>query len=153
MNHEKSVAKTTSRTKFLFEKLIFAHLVKPEVYCRVHMGPQLILVLSRMYPSHILNPISFRSRIKVKLYLYLMKHQDTRSYGGVETYLHAFLPTAMDGDEWPASHFGWSIPGEGVPDTHWIGGCVHLRDALEKINISCPCQESDPDSSVVQAIA
>jgi hypothetical protein len=33
-------------------------------------------------------------------------------YGEVETYLHAILTSAVDGIEWPASHFGRFTIGE-----------------------------------------
>jgi hypothetical protein len=42
------------------------------------------------------------------------------------------------------------MPSELVPGTDWIGGWVGLRaglDAVEKRNISCPCQELNPQVS------
>jgi hypothetical protein len=47
-------------------------------------------------------------------------------------------------------------PGKQPPDTHFTGGWVDPRaglDAVVKRKISCPCQESIPDSLVVHPIA
>jgi hypothetical protein len=47
-------------------------------------------------------------------------------------------------------------PGEKAPVTHFIGGQVGPVDGLnvtEKRKISCPYQNSTPDSSVVQPVA
>jgi hypothetical protein len=46
--------------------------------------------------------------------------------------------------------------GERAPGTYWIGGCVAPRaglDAVEKRNISCSCQEPNPDSWVTESVA
>jgi hypothetical protein len=47
-----------------------------------------------------------------------------KTYWGVEVKLHAFLTSALDGDEWSASRPGRFTPRERVPSTHWIGGWV-----------------------------
>jgi hypothetical protein len=39
-------------------------------------------------------------------------------YWGVEVYLHAFLPSALDGGQWSASRPGLFIPGVRAPATH-----------------------------------
>jgi hypothetical protein len=40
---------------------------------------------------------------------------------GVDVEIHVFLTSALAGGEWSASRPGHFIPGEGTPDTHWIG--------------------------------
>jgi len=52
------------------------------------------------------------TKVKVKLALCLTKHHAMNMYGGVETWLHAFLTSAMDGGEWLASRHGHFIPGK-----------------------------------------
>jgi hypothetical protein len=57
--------------------------------------------------------------------------------------------TALDGSEWIALCHSCFIARERAPGMHCRGGCVGPRggvDAVEKI--SCPCLESNPDSSV-----
>jgi len=51
-------------------------------------------------------------------------HEDI---GRVEVQLHALLILALVGGKWSASHPGHFNPGEGTPDTHWIGGWVGSR--------------------------
>jgi len=46
---------------------------------------------------------------------------------------YAFLFSAPDGGEWSASRPGRFIPGEGAPDTHWIGGWVVPRRGMEAV--------------------
>jgi hypothetical protein len=43
--------------------------------------------------------------------LYSIKHDVTKTYGWVEEYFHAFLISALDGDEKSASRPGRSDPG------------------------------------------
>jgi hypothetical protein len=53
-----------------------------------------------------------------------------KAYGGVDIYIHIFLISALDGDEWSTSRPGRFTPGERAP------GLVDLRaglDDLEKI--------------------
>jgi hypothetical protein len=53
----------------------------------------------------------------------------------MDVYLHAFLISLLDGDEWSASHPGRFIPGEIYPTDHWTGDWVGARtgmDAVEK---------------------
>jgi hypothetical protein len=57
-------------------------------------------------------------------------HHAKHTYGGVEAYLHAFLTSALDGDEWLASGLGRFILGERPAGTHWIGGWVGTRASL-----------------------
>jgi hypothetical protein len=58
-----------------------------------------------------------------------------------------FLTSALDGREWSASRHSRFIPKEIAPDTHWIGGWVGPRaalDAVVKRKITKPCRDSNP---------
>jgi len=44
-----------------------------------------------------------------------------KTYGRVEIYFHAFLTSALDGDEWSGSRSGRFTPGEKVSGTRFIG--------------------------------
>jgi hypothetical protein len=64
-----------------------------------------------------------------------------------------YLTSALDGGESSASRPGrftsWKTPS----GTHWIGGWVGPRAGWtlwRRQKISCPCRESNPDSSVIQ---
>jgi hypothetical protein len=46
----------------------------------------------------------------------------TEELWGVEALLHAFLISALDGDEWSASHPSQFTTGERDASTDWIGG-------------------------------
>jgi len=66
-----------------------------------------------------------------------------KTYGEVEVFLHAFLISALDGDEWSASDPDLFTPRETAPGTHWIGGCGPQKRSGrgdEKKN-SCLCRE------------
>jgi hypothetical protein len=66
------------------------------------------------------------------------------------------LTSALDEGEWSASSPGSFIPGERASGTYWIGGWVGHRvglHAVEKRKISCPCRESNRDSSTVRPVA
>jgi hypothetical protein len=54
-------------------------------------------------------------------------------YWGVELWLHAFLTSALDGDEWSASSPGRFTPRERASGTHWIGGWVGPRAGLDAV--------------------
>jgi hypothetical protein len=54
--------------------------------------------------------------------LNLIKHYAMMTYVGADVYIHVFLTSALDGDEWPASR-----PGDRANGTPWIGGLVNLR--------------------------
>jgi hypothetical protein len=69
-----------------------------------------------------------------------------KTYWGMEVYLHAFLTSVLDGDEWSASGSGRFIRRERAPDTHWIGGWVGFRavlDTVVKRKIPSPWRESN----------
>jgi hypothetical protein len=51
----------------------------------------------------------------------------------VEVWLHAFLTSARDGGDWPASRLGRFTPRERAPGTHWIGGWVGPRTVLDAV--------------------
>jgi hypothetical protein len=56
-----------------------------------------------------------------------------KAYWGVELWLHAFLTSTVDVDEWSASRFGrFTLRGR-APGTHWIGGCVGPSDGLDAV--------------------
>jgi len=55
-----------------------------------------------------------------------------RTYRGIKVQFHAFLTSALDGDEWLASRTGHFTPGERVPGTLWIGACVGPRAGLHE---------------------
>jgi hypothetical protein len=54
-----------------------------------------------------------------------------KAYGGVDVLIYIFLTSALAGGEWLASHPGRFIPGERTSSTHWIGGWVDVRAALD----------------------
>jgi hypothetical protein len=58
------------------------------------------------------------------LSLCLTKHHAMKTYWRVDIQRHAFLTSALDGDEWSASRRGRFTRREQVPGTHWIGDWV-----------------------------
>jgi hypothetical protein len=56
--------------------------------------------------------------IKAKLFLFFIKQNVIKTYGGVDEYLHTFLTSALDGSEWSASCPGRFILVEKAPGTH-----------------------------------
>jgi hypothetical protein len=57
-----------------------------------------------------------------------------KTYGGVDSYTHVFLTSALVGGEWSASRPGSFTPGERASGTHcWIVGWVGLRAGLYDI--------------------
>jgi len=70
--------------------------------------------------------------------------------GGVETQLHSFLISALDGGEWVNFNPYLPYPREGTPvpiewEAAWLGPAASSVD-LEKRKISCPCRNSIPGS-------
>jgi hypothetical protein len=55
-----------------------------------------------------------------------------KGYGGVTVYLHVFLTSALVGGEWSASRLSHFTP-EKSSCTHWIGGWVGTRPALNDV--------------------
>jgi hypothetical protein len=53
-----------------------------------------------------------------------------KAFGEVELQTHFILTSALAGGEWSASHPGDFTPRVRAPGTHWIAGCVGLRDNL-----------------------
>jgi hypothetical protein len=55
------------------------------------------------------------------------------TYGGVDVQIRIFLTTALAGGEWSASRPGCFTPEKRATNTHWIGGWVNPRTALEDV--------------------
>jgi hypothetical protein len=71
-----------------------------------------------------------------------------------ESVASPFITSAVHVGEWSASLTGRFIPGERVPDTHYVADCMGSRaglDAMEKGNIIC--RESNPYFKAVQLVA
>jgi hypothetical protein len=62
-----------------------------------------------------------------------------------------FLTSALDGGEWSASHPCHFTTGERAPGTHWIGGWVGPKPALDDMEerkiLPLPGIEPQPSSS------
>jgi hypothetical protein len=56
-----------------------------------------------------------------------------KAYGRVDVYIHIFLTSALVGGEWSASRPGLFTLRERAPGTHWIGGWVGPRAALDDV--------------------
>jgi len=54
-----------------------------------------------------------------------------KTYMGVESQLHAFLNSALDGGEWLISRSGSFTLGARIADTNWIGGWMGPRVDLD----------------------
>jgi hypothetical protein len=71
-----------------------------------------------------------------------------KTYEGVEIQHHAFLTSALDGDELSASRPGHFTLRERAPGTHCTEGWVGPRagmDAMVKRKNPCPCRDSKRD--------
>jgi hypothetical protein len=51
----------------------------------------------------------------------VLKHYTIKVYARAEVKPHIFLTSALDGNEWSASHSIWCTTKETVPGTHLIG--------------------------------
>jgi hypothetical protein len=56
-----------------------------------------------------------------------------KAYGGVNVYIHTFVPPALVGGEWSASRHCRFISGERANGTRWIGSWVGPRAGLENV--------------------
>jgi hypothetical protein len=65
------------------------------------------------------------------------------------------LTSLLDGGKWSASRPGHFTPRERAPGTHWIGGWVSPRAAVDRVSIKVPSprRESNPDHPIVQPVA
>jgi hypothetical protein len=52
---------------------------------------------------------------------------------GMDVYIYIFLTSALVGGEWSTSRPGRFTSGKRAPGTHWIGGWVDLRAALDDL--------------------
>jgi hypothetical protein len=73
-------------------------------------------------------------KVKVKLFLGLIKHSAMKTYWGVEVKRHEFLTSALKGDEWSALHPGRLIAWEIAPGTHEIRGWMGPRAGLDAMD-------------------
>jgi hypothetical protein len=67
--------------------------------------------------------------------------------------MQPFLASALDGDEWSDSRPGRFTPGERVPETHWIGGWVGLRTALDVVDYGKSLASAGNRTLAVQPVA
>jgi hypothetical protein len=81
-------------------------------------------------------------KIKVDLFVVLIKHHATKMYGVVEAWFHSFLISALGGGEWSVSR-----PGRFTPGVHWIGGCVGPRADMDAAKNILPLLEIEPRPS------
>jgi hypothetical protein len=74
--------------------------------------------------------------------------------GGIAPFIS--LTTALDGGEWSASRHGHFTPRERAPSTHWIGGRVGPRAALDAVlkrKIPSPRRGSNTTTPIIQPVA
>jgi hypothetical protein len=74
-------------------------------------------------------------KLKVKSSLCVVMNCIMRTYGVTDLYLHAFLTSALEGDDWSVLLCGRFIPVERTLDTDWIGGWKDLRADLHAMRI------------------
>jgi hypothetical protein len=55
----------------------------------------------------------------------ILKRDAIKAHGGVQMYLHAFLPSTLDGSKQPL------YSGLRASGTHWVGGWMDLRAGLD----------------------
>ena len=82
-------------------------------------------------------------------------HHAMKANWGAERLLPSFLPSALDGGEWTASHPSCFTSTKTSAVTHWIGGWLDPRtgpDVLEDRKIFCLCWEVNHNSSVIQPV-
>jgi len=70
---------------------------------------------------------------KLKVSLFLCLNWAPRRAGGVEVSLHAFLTSALDGDEWSASRPCRFTPRGRAPGIQWIGVWVGPWTGLDPV--------------------
>jgi hypothetical protein len=58
----------------------------------------------------------------VPVLFFITEHDNLKSYWGAEVWVHAFLTSSQDGEEWSVSRPGRFTPRERTLDTCWIGG-------------------------------
>jgi hypothetical protein len=75
-----------------------------------------------------------------------------KAYGEVEVYFHAFLTSALDGDEWSASRPWRFTLRETALSPHWIGGWVDPRVGLDAV-VKCSQPLPGLEPSIIQPVA
>jgi hypothetical protein len=124
----------------------------PDVYLIYTTFRDLYLLPPHCWSVSYLSSLVFKlSWMKVNLSRALTEHHTMKACWGMEVQLHAFLTTALDGGEWPASQLGAALsPGKEPPVTHWIGDLVGPRTGLDTVvkrKIPSPCRDSNTRSS------
>jgi hypothetical protein len=93
-------------------------------------------------------------KVKVKMSLWLTKHQAMKALGSGGMAPH-ILDSTLNGGEWSASRPGRFTPRKRAPGKHWIGGWVGptaVLDMVVKGKIPSPHQESKPRTMIIQPI-
>jgi hypothetical protein len=65
--------------------------------------------------------------------LNIIKHYTMKIYGRVDSLIHVFLTSALDGDEWSASRPDPFTSVERAHRTHWIGRWVGPKATLDNV--------------------
>jgi hypothetical protein len=87
--------------------------------------------------------------IKIKLFMLLTEHLAMKAYWSGGT-----APSALDGDEWSASHPGSFIHRDRAPGTHKIGGWLGPRVSVDMVvRRKIPSPWLGPEPPIIQIVA